>query len=197
MLGVNQDGKHASTEPCCSAEGQSCNTRQSFRLRGSGLQAGGSVFSQMARGPLNMQCPPGPGLQDAPLYLKLGHIWGGTGPSIWAILDAPRLVLLAGAPLAEIPGEYQTLGFGVAFVSVKLRQAAGEVFEGAAVVVANDREVNLSFQAGRGADCDAGALTLNGQVVVFQEHRVPLLVLVLVSCVTLWGPGTRRFDLLL
>lgn len=65
------------------------------------------------------------------------------------------------------------------------------------MVVADDREVNLGLQAGRGADRDAGALPLNGQVVVLQEHRVPLLVLVLVSRVTLWGPGPWRFDFLL
>lgn len=64
------------------------------------------------------------------------------------------------------------------------------------MVVTNDREVDLSLQAGCGADCDAGALTLNGQVVVLQEYRVPLLVLVLVSCVTLWGPGAWWFDFL-
>ena len=31
-LGVNRAAEHASTEPCCSAEGRSCNTDQSFRL---------------------------------------------------------------------------------------------------------------------------------------------------------------------
>lgn len=70
------------------------------------LQAGGSVFSHMAQGPLNMQCLLGPDLHDAPLYLELGHIWGGAGPSVWAVLKAPRLVILAGAPFVEIPGEH-------------------------------------------------------------------------------------------
>ena len=65
------------------------------------------------------------------------------------------------------------------------------------MVVADDREVDLGLQAGRGADGDTGALPLNGQVVVLQEHGVPLLVLLLVSRVTLWGPGPWRFDLLL
>lgn len=164
---------------------------------GSELPAGGSVFSRVAQGPLNMQCPAGPGPGDAPLYLELGHIRGGAGPMVRAVLQAPGLVILAGAPFVEIPGEHQALGFRVALVPVKLRQAAGEVFEGAAVVVADDREVDLGLQAGRGADSDAGALPLNGQVVVLQEHGVPLLVLVLVSRVTLWGPGPWRFDFLL
>lgn len=78
---------------------------------GTELQAGGSVFSHMAQGPLNMQCPVGPGPDDAPLYLELGHIRGGAGPSVWAVLDAPRLVILARAPFVEIPGEHQALGF--------------------------------------------------------------------------------------
>lgn len=106
VLGVKQGGKHAKTEPCCSVEGQSCNARQHFRRRASGLQAGGLVFSQAAHGPLNMQCPGGLGLDTAPLYLKLGHIWGGAGPSIRAVLHAPRLVILAGARLVESPGEH-------------------------------------------------------------------------------------------
>ena len=164
---------------------------------GSELPAGGSVFSSVAQGPLNMQCPEGLGPGDAPLYLELGHIWGGTGPMVRAVLQAPGLFILAGASFVEIPREHQALGVGVALVSVKLGQAAGEVFEGAAMVVADDGEVDLGLQAGCGADGDAGALPLNSQVVVLQEHGVPLLVLVLISRVALWGPGPWRFDLLL
>lgn len=104
---------------------------------------------------------------------------------------------MAGAPLVKIPGEHQALSFGVALVPVELRQAAGEVFEGAAMVVADDREVDLGLQAGCGADCDAGALALDGQVVVLQERRVPVLVLVLIASVTLWGPGAGQFAFLL
>lgn len=147
----------------------------------------------MAQSPLNMQCPV---LHEAPLYLKLGHFWGGTGPSIRAVLDASRFILLAGRPL-EIPGEHQALCLRVTFIPIKLREASGEVFKGAPVVVTNNREVHLSLQAGRGADRYAGALAFNGQVVVLQEYGVPLLVLVLISCVALWGTWAWRFDFLL
>lgn len=189
VLGVNQHSKHAVAEPCCSTEGQSCNTRQSFRLQ---LMAG----LLMAQGPLNMQCPVGLDLHEAPLYLKLGHFWGGAGPSIRAVLDAPRLILLAGGPL-EIPGEHQAFCLRVALVPVELGEASGEVFKSAAVVVTNNCEVHLSLQAGCGADRYAGALAFDGQVVVLQEDRIPLLVLVLISCVTLWGTRTWWFDFLL
>lgn len=189
VLGVNRHSKHAVAEPCCSTEGQSCNTRQSFRLQ---LMAGLLV----AQGPLNMQCPVGLDLHEAPLYLKLGHFWGGAGPSIRAVLDAPRLILLTGGPF-EIPGEHQAFGLRVALIPVELREASGEVFKSAAVVVTNNCEVHLSLQAGCGADRYAGALAFNGQVVVLQEDRIPLLVLVLISCVTLWGTRTWWFDFLL
>lgn len=189
VLGVNRHSKHAVAEPCCSTEGQSCNTRQSFRLQ---LMA--SLL--MAQGPPNMQCPVGLDLHEAPLYLKLGHFWGGAGPSIWAVLDAPRLVLLAGGPL-EIPGEHQAFSLRVALIPVELGEASGEVFESAAVVVTNNCEVHLSLQAGCGADRYAGALAFDGQVVVLQEDRIPLLVLVLISCVTLWSTRTWWFDFLL
>lgn len=140
-----------------------------------------------------MQCPV---LREAPLYLKLGHFWSGTGPSIRAVLEAPRFILLAGGPL-EIPGEHQALCLRVTFIPIKLREASGEVFKGAAMVVTNNREVHLSLQAGRGADRNAGALALNGQVVVLQEYGVPLLVLVLISRVALWGTWAWWFDFLL
>lgn len=136
-----------------------------------------------------MQCPGGLDLHEASLYLKLGHFWSGAGPSVWAVLDAPRLILLARRSL-EIPGEHQAFRLRVALITVQLRQASGEVFKGAAVVVANNREVHLSLQAGCGADRYAGALAFDGQVVVLQEYRIPLLVLVLISCVTLWGTRT-------
>jgi hypothetical protein len=156
--------------------------------------AGCSVFCPMALRACSGQV--GQVFVKAPLYLKLGHFRGRAGPSIWAVLDTPRLIILAGGAL-KVPREHQALGFRVAFVTVELRQAAGEVFKGAAMVVTNNREVHLSLQAGCGTDRDAGALAFNGQVVVLQEHCVPLLVLVLISCVTLWGPGAWRFGFLL
>lgn len=162
---------------------------QSFRLAQSSPQRG--------LGPSEHAVPGGPRVPvTAPLYLELGHIRGWSRPHGRAVLQAPGLVILAGAPFVEI-GRTPGPRFQCALVSVKLRQAAGEVFEGAAVVVADDREVDLSAsRLGRGADSDAGALPLNGQVVVLQEHGVPLLVLVLVSRVTLWGPGPWWFDFL-
>lgn len=110
MLGVTRDGKHARTEPCWSVEGQSCNMRE---LQVEGLWAAGWWLSLLTDGPGPSEhaVPHGPSLDDAPQYLKLGHIRGGAGPSIRAVLDAPGLIILAGAPLAEIPGEHQALSF--------------------------------------------------------------------------------------
>lgn len=147
----------------------------------------------LTQSPLNMQCP---ALHEAPLYLKLGHFWGGTGPSIRAVLNAPRFILLAGGPL-EIPGKHQALCLRVTFIPIELREASGEVFKGAPMVVTNNCEVHLSLQAGCGADRYAGALAFNGQMVVLQEYRIPLLVLVLISRVTLWGTWAWWFDFLL
>lgn len=140
-----------------------------------------------------MQCPV---FHEAPLYLKLGHFWGGTGPSIRAVLDAPRFILLAGRPL-EVPGEHQALCLRVTFIPIELGEASGEVFKGAPVVVTDNCEVHLSLQAGRGADRYAGALAFNSQVVVLQEDRVPLLVLVLIPRVALRGARARWSDFLL
>lgn len=171
-------------------EGQSCNTRQSFRLQLMG------VLLTRGPGPSEHAVPVRLDLHEAPLYLKLGHFWGGAGSSIRAVLDAPRLILLAGGPL-EVPGEHQALCLRVTFITIQLREASGEVFKGAPVVVSNNREVHLSLQAGCGADCYAGAFAFNGQVVVLQEHRIPLLVLVLVARVTLRGTRTWWLDFLL